>query len=169
MQNEAQPARYRQRRWTPAKIGKSGSSARFSTARLSGNVGHKTMIPGMKIIDDILKGLPENARLRGQIEDLRTQMASLQRENEELKAKLQEYESKPEFGKEAVAILKLIRARHGELTEEAIAEVTGLEAREVRYHISKLEGGGLIYPPGESLRSPRGFGVTDGGIDYLKK
>ena len=46
-------------------------------------------IPGVKIIDDILKGLPENARLRSQLGELRTQVEGLQRELETARTEIQ--------------------------------------------------------------------------------
>src|SRR5579862_8369407 len=46
------------------------------------------MIPGVKIIDDILKGLPENARLREQLGELRSQVQVLQSEIEKRDAAL---------------------------------------------------------------------------------
>ena len=47
-------------------------------------------IPGIKIIDDILKGLPENARLRSQLGELRALVAQLQTEKESLQTELVE-------------------------------------------------------------------------------
>ena len=46
------------------------------------------MIPGLKIIDDILKGLPENARLRSELSDLRAEVERLHAANEKLQSEL---------------------------------------------------------------------------------
>ena len=48
----------------------------------------------MGIIDDILKGLPENARLRAFIEEQTLEIASLKSENTDLKSKLDRLDPK---------------------------------------------------------------------------
>jgi len=90
------------------------------------------------LIDEILAGLPENARLRTQLSELRAQIAVLERENEELKAQIQKIQPSVGIDPDAAKILKIF-FEHGEtLTAEQIAQHIGSKVSVVQYHFDKL-------------------------------
>lgn len=66
-------------------------------------------IPGLKVLDEVLAGLPTNSAQRLEIGRLKEQIAALQKENEELKQKLASYltiKTEPELIRDGDAYYK---------------------------------------------------------------
>lgn len=103
------------------------------------------MIPGLKLIDDVLKGLPENARLRDQLGELRAQIQVLQNENEELKAKVDQLTPKPDaLPPKASEILQFFFSEAREMSTYEVASSTSLAEGVCEAHCDNLRKRGFI-------------------------
>ena len=111
------------------------------------------MIPGFKIIDDILKGLPENAHLRSQLGELRPQIETLQRELTDARMEIQrlknKYESSPDDG---IEILKVLATKDDFWTPQQVSDATGIDVVRVQNLLAKLK---LDNYASQSIRSYR--------------
>lgn len=105
------------------------------------------MIPGLKIIDDILKGLPENARLRSELADLRAEIQRLHAANEKLQSELRDAHAeiqrlKPDkelSDAQREVLLQLMQNDAG-LTVEEIADSIGEVSSMTRHYCEELAG-----------------------------
>ncbi|MBM3851597.1 MAG: hypothetical protein FJ399_00415 [Verrucomicrobia bacterium] len=95
--------------------------------------------PGLKLLDKILAGLPENARLREQLVELRSQVATLQMRNEELEAKLAELLPKHGLDIDAVKILKFLFDRGDEVLREEISQHFPMKKSLCDHHLDELQ------------------------------
>ena len=103
------------------------------------------MIPGVKLIDDILKSLPENARLREQLGELRAQIEVLQTENDQLKTKVDQLTPKADqLDPKALQILKFYFDESEDIAAEYIAGRFGVTMGVAEYHIDTLRERELI-------------------------
>jgi len=106
------------------------------------------MIPGLKLIDDILKGLPENARLREQLATLRSQVEMLQQENLNLKTENQnlrhQKHSQDELPDIQQRIMTLLSTRDDKPLTNEIAETLNISSGDADFHVTELSRDGLI-------------------------
>ncbi len=107
---------------------------------------------GLSLIDKVLAGLPDNARLRADGEKLRTQVAELEQENArlksentELKARLVALEKETEENPEQFRVLQLFFQRD-ELTSEQVSQELGIDVANTNYHIGELRQRELVLP-----------------------
>ncbi|MBE0544953.1 MAG: helix-turn-helix domain-containing protein [Verrucomicrobia bacterium] len=129
------------------------------------------MIPGLRIIDDILRGLPENARLRKQLGELRSQMQVLQVENETLKAELKA--SKPstdEISEEALRVMQFFFEQGGDLSIEQVARRFNYQRSEAEFHCDFLMENGFVTQTTAGFGDSSGlFGLTSEGRTLAMK
>jgi DNA-binding MarR family transcriptional regulator len=108
------------------------------------------MIPGVKLIDDILKGLPENARLREQLEELRSQIAILQTENEHLKEQAAQFTVKNDIIEnlpaDALRILGLLASSPGRGNTKKLGNAAGVEVGKLHLYLEQLYKVGFVGP-----------------------
>ncbi len=95
-------------------------------------------IPGLKVIDDILRGLPDNARLRAEIEKLVARVQSLEKENEDLKKEVETLRPKLGLDVETVKVLQIFFASPHELSRDEVASLAGLARGVADYHLDEL-------------------------------
>lgn len=126
------------------------------------------MIPGVKLIDDILKGLPENARLREQLGELRLQVQSLQSENERLKAQLEALKTKVDDLKEdTVKVLRVFFNAGRNLSLEHVAQQLQLQPSVTEFHFGVLMKRRLLRQTRVGFGGGSGaFGLTHEGLKY---
>jgi uncharacterized protein (DUF3084 family) len=123
------------------------------------------MIPGLRIIDDILKGLPENARLRAQLSELRAQVEGLQRELEDARIEInrlrQEQQPQRKLSEGHIHILKLLDKHQDCVKTEDVAAQLSLDVSDVRYLIIELIRRDYL---GDFVA---GLGITDKGKMFV--
>jgi response regulator of citrate/malate metabolism len=104
-------------------------------------------------IDKILAGLPENARLRSELDELRKEMTLLEEENSVLKSKVSDLQSKLD----AIEENKEIDNQAYKILEALFEERDGLSAADVasRFQISE----GVVMSHFDTLDG-HGFAVT---------
>src|SRR5690606_32816138 len=86
----------------------------------------------------------ENARLRAQLGELRSQLSVLAKENEELKAKLQQYEPKEAVAAEAAKILRVIFKAENPMMPHEVSTAMKMEKGLVIHHLRSLSKLGFI-------------------------
>lgn len=104
------------------------------------------------IIDDILKGIPDNARLRSQVSELISQVEILTKENEKLKVKLDEQKTKTGLKPDTPKALVEFFKRSTDLSEKDLSGIIGFEKGTAGYHISILHEAKLIRQSRASIR-----------------
>jgi DNA-binding transcriptional ArsR family regulator len=116
------------------------------------------MIPFTKLFDDILKGLPENAVLRGKLSELKAQVAELEARGEESRTRIAELEEKlrsltsTTFDATELQILTALAGDFDGATVDHIANRFKLHPTKTQYHLDRLFEAKLAY----------GQGYTDG-------
>ena len=131
------------------------------------------MIPGVKLIDDILRGLPENARLREQLGELRAQIEVLQTENEQLKTKLDQLAPKADqLDPKAFDILNLFFDAARDLSTEDAASHFRLHQSVAEFHTDALLERRFIQQTVMGMTSdfgtqPSMFAITPTGRKYV--
>lgn len=117
----------------------------------------------LQMIDRILAGLPDNARLRSELDELRKEMALLSEENSILKAKVSDLESKlaavekhEEIDDQSSQILNAIFDSRDGLTTEEVAGRFPISESEAESHFDVLEGCGFVVkiPASYSFKPP---------------
>ena len=101
-------------------------------------------IPGLKVLDEILAGLPTNSAQRIEIGKLKEQIAALEKENAELKEELAIYVPKSNLSPDALKILQFLFNETTEYTAEWLAHEFGWELGNTKYHCEKLSDMGLL-------------------------
>ncbi|MGD0537248.1 MAG: hypothetical protein ABSC03_06340 [Verrucomicrobiota bacterium] len=104
------------------------------------------MIPGVKIIDDFLKGLPDNARLRSEIAKLATEIEQRDVTIQKLQAELQEARVKIERLKpenqdmdaDTLKVLHLFFTAGTELSKGHVAAQLGFQISVAEFHFDEL-------------------------------
>jgi len=129
-------------------------------------------IPGLKVLDEIIAGLPTNSRQRLEITELKDQIAVLQQENEQLKAQTRRNEAKPDMSADAVRILGHFFDEARPFTADQIAERFELQPSMAQHHLDTLHrkkkyigiyiGGGL--PMRNSLLR---YEIMEGGRAFI--
>jgi hypothetical protein len=131
------------------------------------------MIPGLSLIDDILKGLPENARLRAQLTELRTQVETLQRQLETARAEIQGFrQQKPNdrLPDESEKMLIVVaNDPSGELTLARVIRHLRLPQARGDYFFDQLLNRELVDTAGGQMGVGMFFHATKAGREYLAK
>ena len=100
------------------------------------------MFPGFRIIDDILKGLPENARLRSQLGELRSQNEKLQAQLKDANLEIARLSKhmQPDIGldEQAIKMLVALANKQDATTSEALAARLGLPPAKGGFHFDQL-------------------------------
>lgn len=128
-------------------------------------------IPGLKVLDELILGIPLNAQQRREIAHLREQIEALQRENEELRRKNSLNAPKPALSAESLKILLFLFQHPSDmLVAEELGHTFGLQTGIAKYHCGKLMSQGYISdswrPMGDGTYESE-FKITDAGIAYL--
>ena len=92
----------------------------------------------MSIIDDILKGIPDNARLRAFISELQSENSVLKKENEELKAQVDDLTVKGDLLKDGEKEILKIIIKGGAIRTIDISLKTGIPIEKIEYHLDSL-------------------------------
>lgn len=131
-----------------------------------------SQIPGVKVLDEIIAGLPTNSQQRLEIAKLKEQIAVLQNENEELKAQAQSHQPKPELSADAVRILGYFFDEARPFSSDEIAVQFQLQASMAQHHLDTLHRKKKyigIYV-GRSLpfgNPPLRYEIIDGGRAFI--
>ena len=101
-------------------------------------------IPGLKVLDEMIAGLPTNSAQRLELAKLRSEIEVKDRKIAELEAKLADLEPKRGVEVDAAKVLKIFFEQDDRLTTEQIAECLVLKKSVVQYHFDKLSEMGFI-------------------------
>ena len=120
------------------------------------------MIPGIKLIDDILKGLPENARLREQLAELRSQVEQLESRLKSALAEVQRLKEKYEspasrLSDEQWESLRVLATKDDFWPPQEVADETGIDVVRVQSLLAKLKIEDYVF------QTMRGFHISTGG------
>lgn len=127
-------------------------------------------IPGVKVLDEILLGMPVNALQRAEIAELKEQIATLQQENENLKREKALNAPKPDMAVDAVKILQCLFVNDRGFSAEDIADAFELEIGMAKYHCDVLREKRLIgFRNGPLINRNRSieFEISPAGRTYL--
>jgi len=133
----------------------------------------KVLIPGLKIIDDILKGLPDNAILRGQLTDLRIQVAALEAKDKDSQAKIVELEKKLQDITSVVVdpfenqILSALAGDFNGATVDQLARHFKLHPTKTQHHLNRLFDAKLVYGQGYTDARPHEWHLGTKGQAYV--
>lgn len=132
------------------------------------------MIPGLKLIDDILAGLPENARLRAQLTELRSQVDTLQRELDTARAEIQRFrqqqQSDGRLPDEAEKMLVLLaNDTKGQVTSDMLIRHLGLPQARGDYFFDHLLKHKLVDTSSGQMGVGWFYHATRAGREYLAK
>jgi hypothetical protein len=125
-------------------------------------------IPGLKVLDEILAGLPTNSQQRKEIDALKRQVADLISENIQLKANLAELSPKSDMAVETAKILQYFFREDRPLSAEKIASVFQMITGVAKYHVESLHKRDLLqYGPIAMNNEPLKFEITEAGRAYI--
>ena len=132
------------------------------------------MIPGLKIIDDILQGLPENARLRAQLGELRAQVEKLQQELDTARSELrrlnQQQKAPDRLQDESEKMLVLIaNDTTGKVTSKIVIHHLGLSQAKGDYFFDQLLTDKLVDTSSGQMGIGWFYHATKAGREYLAK
>jgi DNA-binding MarR family transcriptional regulator len=100
------------------------------------------------LINDIIKGIPENAVLRGKLAELRTQIEALEAKNKENEAKIAEHEKKLnadiKLDPIEVSILTTLSNFDGATIRNLLGKVA-IHPVKMQYHLDRLCEGKYAY------------------------
>jgi predicted nuclease with TOPRIM domain len=133
----------------------------------------------MGLIDDILKGLPENALLRAQMRELADKYAALETENAILKDDIRKLQAENErltavdaLDEMEIKILILLANPNRFPNKQYIATELGLDKIRLEYFLKDLSTRGYIYDefsPNPVEGEPVGYYLQHHGKEYLIK
>jgi Fic family protein len=127
-------------------------------------------IPFARLIEDIIAGLPTNSRQAIQLRELAAKIEVLQREKEELKAKLAELEPKHGMDIETVKILKVFFDEARDLSAEEVAGIADIQKSKVSYHIDELRKLKFVMPSRAiTSHSPATYAIYPDGRAFVIK
>jgi hypothetical protein len=128
-------------------------------------------IPGLRVLDEVIAGLPTNSRLRLDIAELKEQITVLQNENEKLKAEAQSRQPKPELSADAVKILGFFFDQDSHFTADQIASEFQLESSMAKHHLGTLQKKkfvGYYYGGSISMRNaPHRYEIMEDGRAFI--
>jgi len=96
-------------------------------------------ILGLKVLDEIIAGLPTNSAQRLELEKLRLKSANDDARIKELEAKLAVLEPQHGMDVETVKVLKVFFQEDRDLSAEEVAGITEIQKSVVSYHIDELK------------------------------
>src|ERR1017187_653591 len=114
-------------------------------------------IPGLKLIDDILAGVPDNARQRKELTELRVQIVALHAEMEKRDVALEDARLQIKADAEKMAVLRLLEPIDRNMRCAEIAQKLGWDANRTHYLLIQLRDAGFVY------EVPTGFHIEDAG------
>ena len=124
------------------------------------------MIPGMKIIDDILQGLPDNARLRAEITKLATENETLklQAKNQavEIQSLKDKYEAPVNLTTEELLALRYIDTARTVVHADAVATALSITGSRADYVLERLATSGHV-----CFRAARRYEIEQKGRDAI--
>ena len=120
------------------------------------------MIPGIKIIDDILKGLPDNARLRADVTKLVSENEVLRLQVSQQAVEIQSLKDKYEtpvalLPDEQWEVLRTLATKEVYWTPQEVSDATGITVVRVHSLLAKLRIDGF------TLQNMRGFHISTTG------
>ncbi len=124
-------------------------------------------IPGLKVLDEIITGLPTNSAQRLELAKLRAEIELKDKKIQELETKLATLEPEHGLGVDTVKVLKVLFEQDRDLSVDQIAGYLDMQRGVVSYHIDELRqrkfvmpsraitshspGTYIIYPPGRAF------------------
>ena len=123
-------------------------------------------IPGLKVLDEIIAGLPTNSAQRLELTKLRSEAANDKARIKELEAELAALKPQEGIPVEAVQILKMFFDRARAFLATDIEAMTGMKKSVVDYHLGILRKSGLL-KVGMSLDGPQSYLITDKGREFI--
>jgi hypothetical protein len=131
------------------------------------------MIPGLSIIDDILKGLPENARLRSQLGELRTQIEALQSQLKDAHAEIERFRKQQQPAsavddQAAQFLVAIANAPEGAKTEDLFAHFR-LSPAKGDFHFDQLRAHKFVYQASVNMFTGIRWGATPSGREFLNQ
>ena len=127
-------------------------------------------IPGARLIEEIIAGLPTNSRQAIQLRELAAQIEALKKENEELRAKVVASESQHGLEIDTIKILKLFFERAEDISAEEASGLSGIKKSVVDYHIDELRKSKFLRPSRAiSSFSPGTYKITPDGRAFVIK
>ena len=131
------------------------------------------MIRGLKVIDDILKGLPENARLRAELEQKDALIAKLQAALSDAQAEIQRLQpDRQDMSADTSKVLRLFFETGRDLSIPQVAQQFGFQASVAEFHFDILRQQSFIRQTRAGMHtyggsSPPLFGLTSEGRAYV--
>lgn len=131
------------------------------------------MISGLCIIDDILRGLPEKAKLREQLTELRLQVETMQSELEADRAemersKLLQMQPSSKLPDESEKMLVIIaNSSGGRITLDMVIRRLGLPQARGDYLFDQLCKRKLVSSSSGQMGLDSSFHATSSGLEYL--
>ena len=95
-------------------------------------------IPGLKVLDEIIAGLPTNSAQRLELAKLRSEIEVKDGKIKELEAKLAALEPKHGMDTDTVRVLKVFFEEDRDLSAEEISAILDMKKSVVSYHIDEL-------------------------------
>ncbi len=128
-------------------------------------------IPGSRLIEEILAGLPTNSRQAIQLREFAAQVESLNRENESLKAQIAALLPKHEMQADTAKVLKYYFETDGRISGEQIAAKFDFKGSVAKYHLGVLQEKGFISVAGMVIHEgyPIYYIITQEGRDFIVK
>jgi hypothetical protein len=127
------------------------------------------MIPGLKVLDDIIAGLPTNSAQRLELAKLRGEIETRDRIVSELRAKLEVFERNDAIDAETVRVLKLFFDERREISSEEISLIFDMKSSVADFHIDDLGRRGLIVQNRDTKFHLPAFVITADGRAFIFK
>jgi hypothetical protein len=122
-------------------------------------------IPGFKLLDEIIAGLPTNSAQRLELAKLRADLEAKDRRIAELEAQLAQFAPKPEIDPDAARILRVFVEQDDRLTADQVGQHLSLKKSIAQYHFDELSKRGFI----QCTSTWGGYDVRPAGREYAVK
>ena len=127
-------------------------------------------IPGARLLEEIIAGLPTNSRQAIQLRVLAAQISALTKENQELKAQLAALQPQHGLAAEAVKILKLFFDSGSELSPQQVAYHLNMKQGVVDHYFDILyESDFIIQSRIGVMDDPGGYSLQPKGRAFVVK
>jgi hypothetical protein len=127
-------------------------------------------IPGARLLEEILAGLPTNSRQAIQLREFATQMEALRKENDELKAQISALHPKHEMLADTAKVLKLFFDADRKFSSKQTAAKFEMTESMAKYHLGVLEEKHFILSDMVVYAdSPVYYAITQEGRDFIVK
>lgn len=125
-------------------------------------------IPGLKVLDELILGIPLNAQQRREIEELKKRIVALEKENEDLKGQLGQNAPKPDMAVDAVKILQYLFKQERGHSAQDFGQMFGLELGMAKYHVDVLLKKKLVnFQTVMMGQGPMTYKITSAGRAYI--